>query len=1034
MTRPMRSVVWAGRGRARKSVVAVAAAAGLVLAAVQVAPARAEAAGPPYSGPPTAATGPAYFGPAPNPFPYCENPTYFDPFPENVSPIGRIDVTGSPNAAVTNDAITMEFELTAEGDPGGQYPGFFPFGGDGSPGDQPKGVEMASDDGATIRLSEPLFYTQWVFTDVDRANEGFFVTPTWSDPGTPGQVGVFGGDANFDFTGTSPTVAVFNDTDTVAQDSEAIEGRVQVDFLGGLQEITILRDTGSGQSGFAIGGGCSPIGVAKEVTSGPNWNGTGFDVTYTIRVRNNLPSTTTLAADVAAAVAAAASGTSAGTPIGIDLVGLELDDLLTDAAFSSINVVSNTNTSGNVATNPGYDGQTDTDLILAGDAVPPETEEEFVVTVQYVPDGSGPVGATCGAPYQITNQATLSGVANGADVVDLSDEGLDPDPGVNNGGGSPDDPTIVTFPCPPLEDPVLQIVKTVVEAPAPCPPFAAGVPGDGPALSVAPGSTVTYCIAVGNSGLGAATSVVVTDPMAPPGFDGTIGDLAAGADDNSLSFDLVVDATTTVLNTATVNGAGPGGALLPVDDTALIEVSAIPLPAVSLTKTVVRAAEGCAAAVEGVDELVVGEAGDPIIWCFVVTNTGDVDLADIIFNDAPAALSNVDLLAVHGGGAASLAPASAISFELASSIPAGGLVNVATVDGAAANPDGTLIVGIPRVDDENDASVDAAALDLQKQVVAGAAGDCALAGELATVDLGDPVTYCFTVTNTGNVDVLITEIVDTTLGLVVPVPAADQILTPNDVVVVSIAAASTGDLVNTASTLGIPVDDTGAPIPGAPTLEPEDIAEVDTLSANISVVKTVGNPGPVLANTRVEYSLEIANAGPDPAQAVSLVDTLPTGLSLEILPEDPDWACTGGTDLTVLECAKATPLGVGESVTLTYFVRVGPTAPLAIDLVNTVVVTSTTPDPDPSDNTDTGITRRIELPPDETIPTIAFPPPTITNPPPNPPSVPNPVVAPPLATTGAPSTRLATGSTLLVMLGATLWVTGRRRSETLDLE
>jgi len=92
----------------------------------------AAAAGPAYSGPQTQSTGPAYFGPAPNPFPYCNNPLYFDPFPENENPQGSIDVTGAPNASVVTNDITLDFTLTAEGSPGTQYPGFFPGGGQGA--------------------------------------------------------------------------------------------------------------------------------------------------------------------------------------------------------------------------------------------------------------------------------------------------------------------------------------------------------------------------------------------------------------------------------------------------------------------------------------------------------------------------------------------------------------------------------------------------------------------------------------------------------------------------------------------------------------------------------------------------------------------------------------------------------------------------------------------------------------------------------------------------------------------------------------
>ena len=127
-------------------------AATLTMASIAAPDAGAQ--GPPYNGPQTGPTGPAFFGPAPNPVPYCESPTYFDPFPENVNPVGELDPGAGPEASVTTGGITMDFDLTAEGDPGGQYPGFFPAGGQGAPNDQPKGVEMAAGDAATVALSD----------------------------------------------------------------------------------------------------------------------------------------------------------------------------------------------------------------------------------------------------------------------------------------------------------------------------------------------------------------------------------------------------------------------------------------------------------------------------------------------------------------------------------------------------------------------------------------------------------------------------------------------------------------------------------------------------------------------------------------------------------------------------------------------------------------------------------------------------------------------------------------------------------------
>ena len=992
----------------------------------------AEAAGPPYSGTQTTPESAAFFGPAPNPFPYCDNPTYFDPFPENETPIGRIDVDGTPNASVTTDGITMDFELTAEGTPGSQYPGFFPFGGEGGPGDKPKGIEMAFGDAATISLSEPLFYSQWIFTDVDRDNEGFFVTPAWGDPANPGQIAIFGGDSEYTFVGTTPAQAVFNDSTPAGPDrstaSHEIEGRVQVDMLGAVNGISLLRDVGSGQSGFAVGGGCEPIGVAKEVTSGPTWNGSSFDVTYTIRVRNNLPSTATISGDVDAAIAAAdatdRASTTTGTPVGIELIELTLEDLLLDTTFASVVVLGNENTSGNIATNDDYNGIDIVEMLGAGATVPPETEEEFVLTLQYTPAADGPLGNDCQAVYQLSNQARVGGVADGVEVVDFSDDGADPDPGVNNDDNENDDPTIVDFECPPEDvQPALEIVKSVVAGPnGTCPGFDDANLGDGTPLPTQVGDTVTYCMSVRNTSATDASNVVIADLQAPDDFDGAVGVLGAGLE-ATRSFDLEIAADTPDQNTATANGEGPDGTPLPeVDDTAVIDLTEPPLqPGIALSKTVVAGADAdCSLAVEGVDEFVLGVTGDPITWCFVITNTGDVELTNVLFTDAPAGISDQDVL--EGRVPAVLAVAESIRFSLNGTIAAGGIDNVASVVGTPSTPEGVPLPDLDPEVDENEAAVNEAALELAKTVAAGANADCANSVELVSVNAGSVVTYCFTITNTGGVTVRVEQVEDSTLGVTIPVPEAEQDIAPGDSVVVTHTAAAIVDLVNIASVTGTPIDPTGEPFPDTPPLVPEDPAQVDVLEANLSLTKTNGDLNETSTNTAVLYTIEVANTGPDAAVNVVVVDTLPAGLTVQSLPDNDEWDCSQTAD-NEITCLKASPLLAGETETLVYFARVETFATAGQSLVNTATAGSDTPDPDPSDNIDDD-TIRIVPPPILPPPTEPLEIVTITNPPP---VREVPMTTPPLAITGSSSGWLVTAAIALAASGGFFSIVGRRR-------
>ena len=123
-----------------------------------------------------------------------------------------------------------------------------------------------------------------------------------------------------------------------------------------------------------------------------------------------------------------------------------------------------------------------------------------------------------------------------------------------------------------------------------------------------------------------------------------------------------------------------------------------------------------------------------------------------------------------------------------------------------------------------------------------------------------------------------------------------------------------------------------------------------TSSANLSVTKT--GPATVVAGGSISYTVVASNAGPSAAANVSVVDTLPAGVTFgSITPSNGGWSCTnaGNTSAT---CTRAN-WNSGASTTFTIVV----TAPAqAGGITNTAVITSTTPDPNPGNNTDTANT------------------------------------------------------------------------------
>lgn len=133
------------------------------------------------------------------------------------------------------------------------------------------------------------------------------------------------------------------------------------------------------------------------------------------------------------------------------------------------------------------------------------------------------------------------------------------------------------------------------------------------------------------------------------------------------------------------------------------------------------------------------------------------------------------------------------------------------------------------------------------------------------------------------------------------------------------------------------------------------LAFAQATGASLSVLK-IGSPNPVQAGSNLTYTITVSNEGPDDAADVALSDTLPTGTTFASLASPGGWSCTtpavgsGGT----VSCTNAL-LQVGSAVfTLTVQVDSGVSA--GTILSNTAAVTSTTPDPNPGDESATAMT------------------------------------------------------------------------------
>ncbi|WP_242310982.1 DUF6923 family protein [Bacillus cereus group sp. BfR-BA-01331] len=157
----------------------------------------------------------------------------------------------------------------------------------------------------------------------------------------------------------------------------------------------------------------------------------------------------------------------------------------------------------------------------------------------------------------------------------------------------------------------------------------------------------------------------------------------------------------------------------------------------------------------------------------------------------------------------------------------------------------------------------------------------------------------------------------------------------------TVSPSATGIIANTATV-------------SSTTFDPDLSNNTDTsfapisFSADISVVKTA-SPTPVVAGELLTYTIVVSNAGPNAAQNVTLTDVIPS----EIL--SPEYSIDGG--VTFNPWPGTLSLGtLANGATETVLIR-GTVSTSATDsITNTATVDSTTPDPDPTNNTSTVIT------------------------------------------------------------------------------
>ena len=532
---------------------------------------------------------------------------------------------------------------------------------------------------------------------------------------------------------------------------------------------------------------------------------------------------------------------------------------------------------------------------------------------------------TCTATYVVTQADADAGrIQNTATAT-----GVPP-----AGGTVTSDPSTNTVPITP--SPALTLVKTASVSNV-----------------TAAGQTVTYTFLVTNTGnvtlsreqleetrfTGRGTIVA---PTCPPGID----ELAPG---DSLTCTGVYTVTQadmdagTIENTATATAQTPGGATL-TSPPSRIDITAQPSPSLTVEKSVTP--------------LSITQAGQPVDYSYLITNTGNVTLTDVTATEGTFTGTGPVPAVTCPAAAASLAPAATVTCHATytptqDDVDRGTVTNTATAHGT---PPGAASPVSSTPSSTTFSAIASPALSIVKT-----------ASPTAVTSAGQVITYSFVVTNDGNVtmsDVTVSEQTFTGTGIppAIVCPPGPITLAPNDTLTCTATYTATqadvdaGTVDNTASVSGS--------APSAPNTVVDFGSSSSTVSAaahpELTLVKSaspsdaasfragkvitftflVTNTGNVTITSIRIAETDFSGSGPFPpvicpAGAISLAPTEQVTCTAEYTVTQADVDAGG---ITNTAAASGTPAQGGDEITSApSTVRIPHTASPALSLVKSAV-------------------------------------------------------------------------------------------------
>ncbi len=436
----------------------------------------------------------------------------------------------------------------------------------------------------------------------------------------------------------------------------------------------------------------------------------------------------------------------------------------------------------------------------------------------------------------------------------------------------------------------------------------------------AEGDTLTFTVAVRNAGPFDTDRVQVVDAL-PPGLRFLDGTFSAGSfDPGTLTWDLPLVAGgsatlalqveveagyagRTLVNTARITGTGSVEDPAPANNesSASLEVLSSQEQAdVGVAKTVDRPTAA---------------VGDTVVFTMTIVNHGPADATNVqVFDTLPTGLDSLELVVPPG-----VVPIAFGQFR-ADTLRVGDTL-VATLR-ALVGPEGaggTVLNRILRLSQDQVDPNDSNDLAVAGVAVAAAPIDIAVLKSAlpATVVETDTVTFTVRVVNTGSVEatnVVVRDLLATPFDTVVSVTTELGAYVPATGIwtIPAVAAGDTVDLV-----LAVLVTDRSGGTTPANQAYLVSLDQGDTYAANdtatvtvtvdrrpldLEIQKTVDNPLP-LEGSQVQYRVTVINHGPGTATAVTVADTVPTGMAADSIR--PSAGTVGGHQWTIPSLAPA---------------------------------------------------------------------------------------------------------------------------------